>query len=71
VMGASAPDFVTLVVDIVNKHVAELDNNAVTRRDSRAGKYLSLTVTVQAQSQQQLDNLYRELSGHERILMVL
>jgi len=40
-------------------------------RSSREGKYLSLTITVKATSQQQLDDLYRDLCDHSMVSMVL
>lgn len=71
IMGRAEPDFDSLVVDIVLRHVGNVREGAISVRESRGGKYLSVTVTVQAESQDQLDGLYRELSAHERILMVL
>lgn len=71
IMGRTSPDFDALVVSIVLRHVGELREGAVSLRESRGGAYVSVTVTVQAESQDQLDALYRELSAHERILMVL
>lgn len=71
IMGHAADDFDALVVEIVSRHVIDLPPEAVQRRPSKQGRYVSLTVTVQAESQLQLDNLYRELSSHARILMVL
>lgn len=71
VMGHAADDFDALVVEIVLRHVQNLPDGAVQRRPSKQGTYVSVTVTVNAHSQAQLDNLYRELSGHARILMVL
>lgn len=71
VMGHAADDFDSLVVGIVLKHVASLREGAVQSRASKRGRYVSVTVTVQAESQAQLDALYRELSGHARVLMVL
>ncbi|MBI2801731.1 MAG: DUF493 domain-containing protein [Gammaproteobacteria bacterium] len=71
VMGHAADDFAELVIEIVLRHVRELGEGAVESRPSRQGKYLSLTVTVEVDSQAQLDRLYRELSTHTRILMVL
>jgi uncharacterized protein len=58
-------------VAIVRRHVEDLREGAIQAKESRNGKYVSITVTVQAQSQRQLDSLYTELSGHERVLMVL
>jgi uncharacterized protein len=71
VMGIAAEDFDALVVAIVRRHVDDLREGAITAKESRNGKYVSLTVTIQAQSQQQLDDLYVELSTHQRVLMVL
>ncbi len=70
-MGLAADDFDALVVGIVVSHVGAISEGAVTVRDSRNGKYSAVTVMFEARDQEQLDALYRELSGHERILMVL
>ena len=71
VMGLSGQDFDTLVVEIVSRHVTGIGGDAVRSKPSREGKFVSLTVTVWLETQQQLEGLYTELSGHERILMVL
>jgi putative lipoic acid-binding regulatory protein len=71
IMGRASPDFDQLVVGIVLRHVGSVREGAVSLRASGNGNYLSVTVTVQAESQAQLDGLYRELSGHEQVLMVL
>ena len=70
-MGLAADDFDLLVVEIVSRHVAHLGEGAVSTRPSSNGKYVSVTITVQAESQQQLDAIYRELTAHERVLMAL
>jgi len=71
IMGLAAEDFILLVTEIVTRHAGPLRDDAIRHRPSQQGKYLALTVIVEATSQSQLDNLYRELSAHERILMVL
>ncbi len=71
VMGQASDDFAALVVEIVARHVPNLRDDAIQHRPSKQGTYVSLTVTVYVHSQEQLDNLYRELSGHTRVLMVL
>ncbi len=71
IMGLAGQDFDTLVIEIVRRHVTDLDDNAVRAKPSREGKYTALTITFEAQSKSQLDGLYMELSAHERILMVL
>ena len=70
-MGLAENDFDALVVQIVTRHVGDLNEGAVAVRPSRKGKYASVTVTFEAQNQDQVDGLYRELSAHERIIMVL
>ena len=71
IMGLATNDFESRVVAIVGKYVDELGVGAVTKRSSRGGKYISVTVAIEAKSQLQLDGIYRELSADERILMVL
>lgn len=71
VVGQAHEDFDALVVAIVRRHVNDLSEGAVRAKPSRQGRYVSLTVTVRAESRAQLDALYTELSAHARILMVL
>lgn len=70
-MGEASFEFDALVVGLVREHVPDLREGAVSVRESRGGKYLSVTVNIRATSQQQIDEIYISLSGHERILMVL
>lgn len=70
-MGLAQDDFDALVVSLVRQHVAELGEGAVSTKLSAAGKYLSVTVTFEAESRAQLDGIYRSISGHERVLMAL
>jgi len=71
VMGANQDDFERLVVEIIRKHASVADEQALVSRLSRNGRFVSITVHINAESQEQLDNLYRELSTHERVLMML
>lgn len=71
VMGANQDDFEALVRSIIEKHAVIAAEDGVITRLSRGGKYLSVTVHILAESQEQLDNIYRELSAHERVLMAL
>jgi len=64
-------DFEAFVLPIVVRHVPYLDQGRVTRRLSSEGKYLAVTVTFIAESRLQLDDLYRELSSHKRVRMLL
>jgi putative lipoic acid-binding regulatory protein len=71
VMGANQGDFKNLVLEIIQKHAAISTDEVVTTRLSRNGRFLSVTVHIHAESQEQLDAIYRELSAHERVLMML
>jgi uncharacterized protein len=70
-MGIAEDGFDILVVGIVRKHVPDLTENAVQSRLSKEGKYISITVSVEAESKQQLDNIYLELTANEKILWAL
>lgn len=70
-MGRDDGAFETLVIEIVRKHAPDLTETAIQTRPSKAGNYLSVTVTVRATSRQQLDNIYLELTACEQVLMAL
>ena len=59
------------MVSIVQKHTPDPVENEVRRQLSSGGRYVSVTVTITAQSQQQLDTIYLELNAHEQVVMVL
>lgn len=71
VMGARTDDFAQIVVDIVLRHAPGFDASTVEMRPSSKGHYISITCSVWATSQGQLDGLYRELSGHPLVKVVL
>lgn len=71
VMGLAAEDFDALVVMLVRRHFPDLSEDAVSTRLSRRGKYMAVTVTVEATSRLQLDDIYRELTRNDRVLMAL
>ena len=60
-----------LVVSLVQPLVDDFEDAEVDSKDSRNGRFRSVTVTFTARSRDQLDDIYRALSGHERILYVL
>jgi uncharacterized protein len=71
VMGANQEDFESLVLSIIQKHAAIAEEEAVISRLSRNRRFVSITVHVNAENQAQLDAIYRELSAHEKVLMML
>ncbi len=71
VMGAKVEGFVHAVTSIARQFDPEFDAATVELRDSRAGNYLGITITINATSRDQLDELYRTLSTHPMVKVVL
>jgi hypothetical protein len=71
VMGRTQDGFAQAIVMVVHRHAPDFDAATMEMRASKAGRYLSLTCTVNAVSREQLDNLYRDLSSHPMVAMVL
>jgi uncharacterized protein len=71
VMGRREDGFAQTVCDVVQRHAPDFHPVTVEMRSSKNGRYLSLTVTLNARSREQLDALYSELSKHPLVMMVL
>ena len=70
-MGRSGGEFESIVADIVLKHAQLFDGEQVRARASGAGNFVSVTITVQAESREQLDRIYQDLTNCEAVLMAL
>lgn len=68
IFGRNEPRFRAAALAIVRAHFEQF---ALSEQESRGGNYLSLTVTVRAESKPQVDALYQALTASESILMVL
>jgi len=71
IMGLMQDSFAQTMVEVVVRHDPTFHAGKMEMRPSTKGTYLSLTVTVRATSREQLDNLYRELSSHPMVKVVL
>ncbi|MEO8203909.1 MAG: DUF493 domain-containing protein [Betaproteobacteria bacterium] len=71
IMGRREADFAQQVLQIVLRHSPDYDPKTLEMRPSSKGKYLGITVTVEARSREQLDALYRDLCAHPAVVMVL
>lgn len=71
VMGHHAEGFVDAVIAVAQQFDPAFDAATVEMRPSKGGKYLGITVTVTATSRAQLDELYRTLSSHPMVRVVL
>ena len=70
-MGAKVDGFVHAITTIAREFDPTFDASTVELRDSREGKYLGITITITATSRQQLDDLYRALTAHPMVKVVL
>ncbi|MCO5097085.1 MAG: DUF493 domain-containing protein [Rhodocyclaceae bacterium] len=70
-MGQRQDGFAQAVLETVLRHAPDFDAAGVEMRPSAKGNYLSLTCTIRAVSREQLDALYRELSTHPLVKVVL
>ena len=70
-MGRNEASFQTLVENIILNHAEIYAGEPVTTNPSSTGKYLSVTVTVEAQSKDQLDRIYQDLTDCEQVLVAL
>jgi len=71
VMGRHEGNFQALVVAMISDHFGDIPAESVRSRESSTGRFLAVTVTVTAESREQLDNVYRTLTASEQVLFVL
>jgi putative lipoic acid-binding regulatory protein len=71
VMGAQVEGFEAAMVAVASHFDPAFDTATIERRPSKGGTYLGLTLTVTATSREQLDELYRTLSTHPLVKVVL
>jgi putative lipoic acid-binding regulatory protein len=70
-VGANTNEFYAMVCAVIERHVGEGQKVHYHSRTSSGGKYLSVTVTFQAESREQLDDIYRDLNATGMVLMTL
>ena len=70
-MGQKVEGFVHAVTTIARVFDPQFDASTIALRESKAGNYLGITITVTATSREQLDALYRTLSTHPMVKVVL
>lgn len=71
IMGRDTAEFHVIARALVEKHTGPLADDAIRRSLSSKGRFVSITITVKAQSQAQLDAIYRDVSGHDDVLVAL
>lgn len=71
VMGTNVEGFVHALTQIAEQFDPTFDAATVELRNSSSGHYLGVTLTVTATSREQLDDLYRALTSHPMVKVVL
>ena len=71
VFGLATPEFEATVLGIVMKHAPNVADRELKSRSSHHNKYLALSITIRADSQAQLDQIYQDLSASPQVLMAL
>ncbi len=71
VMGAMQDGFGEAIVTLVQDFDPDFHAGKMEMRPSSKGNYLGLTITVWVTSREQLDNLYRALTAHPMVKVVL
>ena len=71
VFGKQSDTLESIVVDLVRARIPQAEHIEVSRRHSKGGKYLALTLTFTVYTQQQLEEIYRDLYQCEQVVMSL
>jgi len=71
VMGETRDDFAETIIAVVRVHLPDFDASRVEVRGSSGGRYTSLTCIVYVTSKPQLDDIYRALTAHPMVRVVL
>lgn len=71
VMGANVDGFADAIAQIARAFDPDFDARTLELRPSKAGNYLGLTVTLRVTSREQLDEVYRTLTTHPMVKVVL
>lgn len=71
VMGAQVKGYEAAMVHIARSFDPSFDAGTIERRPSKAGNYLGLTLSVYVTNREQLDELYRTLTTHPMVKVVL
>ncbi len=71
VMGANVDGFAQAIAELAMRFDPDFDPATIEMRPSKSANYLGLTITVTATSREQLDDLYRALTAHPMVKIVI
>ncbi len=70
-MGRNKAGFIETVIEIVGQHAGSIPQDTIRTSVSSKKAFLSVTITINAESQDQLDRIYEDLSAHEDVMVSL
>jgi putative lipoic acid-binding regulatory protein len=70
-MGIDDGSFHEIVIEIIRRHNVIIREGSLRNRPSRRGKYVSVSLMIEATSREQLDAIYDDLTAHDKVLMRL
>jgi uncharacterized protein len=71
VMGANVGGYVDAMAHVAKAFDPTFDTSTIEQRPSKAGNYMGLTLKVYVTDREQLDELYRTLTTHPMVKIVL
>ena len=71
IIGKAVDDFQESVLTTVERHTGAITADLVKVQASRENNYLSVTVTIAATGEEQLQNIFQDLKKIESVMMVL
>ncbi|MBL4794691.1 MAG: DUF493 domain-containing protein [Pseudomonadales bacterium] len=66
-MGLSHHPLGDIVIEIVEKHIPNFDRSTLSIKDSKKGKYISVTVTVPLTNKSQVEGIYADLDKRDEV----
>lgn len=71
VMGLDENDFSEAIIEIIRRHAPDLNDEDISFRPSRHGKYLAVNVIITARGVGQLQDIFNDLKASGRVAMVI
>lgn len=70
-MGYATEDFEEYIVSVVTRHASLAKPRQVSTRESSGGRFLSVTVSIEARSREHLELIYSDLKSDKRVVYIL
>jgi uncharacterized protein len=71
VMGLRVDHFAQEISKVVSTHISSFDPSTIEMRASSKGTYLSVTLMLRVESRIQLEAVYKDVSAHPLVKIVL